>query len=470
MKYSIIACILTLSMGILAPHRLLALEPTDILVRLPPPTADVGEGAVGLDPVTADPHPIQLVNHDALPLDTLWSDTHVGYDNGFLIASRHPQNLDAEQFAFRLQINGWGQLRHTLFDSHGPNADINQFQLKRGRLLFTGHAFTPDFSYSIQLDGRSSSGDMVRLLDYFLTFDVGNHSLGLERGELQMRAGKYKMPFTLARRLSGRQFEFADRSMASTFFDVNRSFAWGLRGERPGPVPWDWEVAVFNGLVTGGAETGSSGNLDNNFAYSAQMVAYPTGDWGSSQLADFEIHDCLATRLSTGYASSAINRRGSTEFNALRVVNSGAEFSSVLPNAVDEYRVQLFSVGASLKFRGWSATYEHYFRHISDYQGAAVPTINDDGFWLQVGKFAIPEKLQLLARWSRVVGDSGTLGADYQSSSEIAGAAAWYFREQHAKIVTDITYVDSAPVDSAALDLDPQDRGWLFRTQMQFAF
>ena len=31
-------------------------------------------------------------------------------------------------------------------------------------------------------------------------------------------------------------------------------------------MPLDWEIAVFNGLVTGGAETGSSGELDDNFA------------------------------------------------------------------------------------------------------------------------------------------------------------------------------------------------------------
>ena len=49
------------------------------------------------------------------------------------------------------------------------------------------------------------------------------------------------------------------------FFDVNRSLAWGLYGEtKQRRLPLNWEVAIFNGLVTGGAETGSSG-LNNSF-------------------------------------------------------------------------------------------------------------------------------------------------------------------------------------------------------------
>ena len=50
-----------------------------------------------------------------------------------------------------------------------PNTDINPFQLKRGRLIFSGQAFNPDVSYFVQLDGRSSSGENMRLLDYYLS-------------------------------------------------------------------------------------------------------------------------------------------------------------------------------------------------------------------------------------------------------------------------------------------------------------
>ena len=87
-----------------------------------------------------------------------------------------------------------------------------------------------------------------------------------------------------------------------------------------------------------------------------------------------------------------------------------------------------------------------------------------------MGYFLIPEKLQFVTRWSRVVGNSGTLGVETQSAEEVAAAVVWYFRGQNAKIVFDATNLDGAPISSAALDIFPGDRGWLYRTQIQFAF
>ncbi len=398
----------------------------------------------------------------------------VGYDDGFVIASSKQRQLHADRANFLLQINGWSQLRHTNLNSQGSNPDINQFQLKRARLVFSGHTWTPDLTFFAQFDGRSSSGDDLRLLDYFLTYDVGHHVWGWEPGVLGFKTGKYKIPFTMARYLSGREFEFSDRSVASMYFDVNRSLAWGLYGARTaGRTPWDWEVAIFNGLVTGGAETGSSGNLDNNFAYSGRLFVYPTGEWGRGELADFQGHRRLATRAGLAFATSTIQSTGTTEFSSVRVVDSGATLASLLsswPTPVDEYSVNLYSMDASCKWRGWSATLEYYFRQIHNFDNPTVPNLFDHGFWFQLGRFVIPGKLQLLTRWSRVAGNSGTLGTADQSAEEIAAGMAWYFREQHSKLVLDVTRLDGAPINSPALDITPGEIGWLFRTQIQLAF
>ena len=123
-----------------------------------------------------------------------------------------------------------------------------------------------------------------------------------------------------------------------------------------------------------------------------------------------------------------------------------------------------------MKYRGWSSVFEYYFRTVSDFSGAAVPELFDHGLWLQIGCFVVPDRLQLLARWSRVEGDSGTLGVTNQSSEEVSGGLALYFRENHAKLVADVTHLDGAPINSSALDISPGDLGWLFRTQIQFSF
>ena len=62
----------------------------------------------------------------------------VGYDGGFVIASRQAENFGADRYPFLMRVNGWGQLRHTVTDLRTPGRDLNQLQLKRGRLLFSG--------------------------------------------------------------------------------------------------------------------------------------------------------------------------------------------------------------------------------------------------------------------------------------------------------------------------------------------
>ena len=165
-----------------------------------------------------------------------------------------------------------------------------------------------------------------------MTYDFGHHLWECDKGTIAFKTGKYKIPFTMARELSGREFQFTDRSVASTFFDVNRSLAWGFYG-RAGcwPVPLHWETAIFNGLVTGGAETGSSGSLDKNFGYSARIFSFPIGDWGDAELADLSYHSAPATRIGAAFAHSSIDRTGTTEFDSVRVNDSGATLSSILP-------------------------------------------------------------------------------------------------------------------------------------------
>ncbi len=430
------------------------------------------------DPVARGPHDdpaVQLASYAEHPpprgMTSPRSNLRVGYDGGFVIASRRQNDLNVGGIPFLLRFNGWGQLRHTNLNSQGPNPDLNQFQLKRGRIVFSGHAFTSDFAYFVQIDGRSSSGDDIRLLDYFLTYDIGHHTLDLREDAIQFKTGRYKVPYSMARYLSGREFEFADRSVASTFFDINRSLGWGLYGERTDcGMPWNWEVALYNGFVTGGAETGSSGSLDNNFAYSGRIFVYPCGDWGKGELADLEWHDTLAIRAGVAFADTTIEREGLTEFQSLLVVDAGEPLESLLPATVDQYTVSQYAVDVSAKWRGWSTTFEYYFRTIGEFESPVVPSLYDHGFWLQVGKFIVPGEVQLLTRWSRVVGDSGTLGILNQSADEVAGGVVWYFRDQHAKATFDFTRLNGAPINSSALDIAPGDAGWLLRGQIQFAF
>lgn len=394
-----------------------------------------------------------------------------GYDRGFFIASDRGPDRPAGDEAYFLRLNGWGHFRMTNSEAFGGNEGFNQLQLKRARLIFSGHAFTPAFSWLVALDGRSQADGAIRLLDYFLDYDLGSAALGLDAKRLALKLGQYKVPFTLSRFLSAQEMQFTDRSVSSMFFDANRSLAFGAYGEsQQSAALWTWETAVFNGLVTGGAETGAAGGLDNNFAVSGRLAIYLGGDWGSDDQCDYDFHESPAYRLGGAFAASNIDRIGQTEFAAIRVADSGQRLSDLLPAQVSGYRVNKYALDASVKYRGWSMTTEYYFRNIGGFQGDSLPGLFDHGFSLDVGYFVIPQKMELLARWSRVVGNSGTLGLGNRSADERSLGGVWYFRRHAAKLTVDASYLDGAPIDAFSLDIFPGQRGWLMRTQLQFSF
>lgn len=381
------------------------------------PGAD--DESIDLPLVFAEPPPSSSVDTPPRSQSDAGLTGRVGYDRGFYIASDRGPDRPVGDEAYFLRFNGWGHFRMTNSEGFGGNEGFNQLQLKRARLIFSGHAFTPAFSWLVALDGRSQADGAIRLLDYFLDYDLGSEVFGLESKRLALKLGQYKIPFTLSRFLSAQEMQFTDRSVSSMFFDANRSLAFGAYGEnQQSAALWTWETAIFNGLVTGGAETGAAGGLDNNTAVSGRLASYWGGDWGSDDQCDYDFHESLVYRLGGAFAASSIDRIGQTEFGAIRVVDSGQRLANLLPAQVTGYRVNKYALDASVKYRGWSMTSEYYFRNIGGFQGAALPGLFDHGFSVDVGYFVIPQKTELLARWSRVVGNSGTLGLGNRSADE----------------------------------------------------
>ncbi len=449
-----------------APQPIVFERPQEDASRLGPPADEVTSPLVASD---------ALMPSSTADASRSGSDAgligRVGYDRGFYIASDRGPDRPVGDEAYFLRFNGWGHFRMTNSEAFGGNDGFNQLQLKRARLIFSGHAFTPAFSWLVALDGRSQADGAIRLLDYFLDYDLGSAALGLESKRLALKLGQYKIPFTLSRFLSAQEMQFTDRSVSSMFFDANRSLAFGAYGERQHSASlWTWETAVFNGLVTGGAETGAAGGLDNNFAVSGRLASYWGGDWGSDDQCDYDFHESPVYRLGGAFAASSIDRIGQTEFGAIRVVDDGQRLANLLPAQVSGYRVNKYAVDASAKYRGWSVTSEYYFRNIGGFQGDTLPGLFDHGFSVDVGYFVIPQKMELLARWSRVVGNSGTLGVGDRSADERSLGGVWYFRRHAAKLTVDATYLDGAPIDAFSLDIFPGQAGWLMRTQLQFSF
>lgn len=393
----------------------------------------------------------------------------MGYQNGFLITSPAGEGKEAGA-AFTLRINSWMQFRHTAFDSHTSNPSQNDLEFERLRLQFQGNAYSPDIRYFIQFDGDSDQGGVSDWLDYYVTADVG-HAAGCDAGVLGFKVGKWKLPFNRARAESGWKLQFSDRAVASVFFDINRSQAvalygsFGLLGRTV-----HWESAISNGFKTGSARTFRSGEFDRNLAYSGRVWSDWIGQWGSDGEADVSYHEDLAMRVGAGFAHTQVEREGAREFALQRVVDSGQTLESLLPASANAYDVSFYSIDANWKYRGASLLTEYYFRTLTDFQGVALGKLLDHGFLIQGGKFLVPGQLELIARWARIQGDSGTLGAFDQSFDEVAGGLVWYLKGQRAKVTFDVTRLNGAPMRDGALNVLPGDDGMLYRSQFQLFF
>jgi hypothetical protein len=398
----------------------------------------------------------------------------VGYDRGFVIANHGTDRIPADAFPFLMRVNSWLQLRHTLFDADAGSPDLNLFSFERLRLSFGGHAHTPDLKYFFQLDGNTDQSSNAVFLDYFISYDLGHSHLGCYEGRLGIKAGKWKVPFSRSREESGRRFQFTERTTSNLFFDLNRSIGVGLFGEwKMLTSPVYWETAVFNGFQTGADTNVRAAGLDQNLAWSGRMFTDLFSEFGGDGEPDLSWHVEPALRLGCGFAVTRVDNQGVNEFSQQRVVDSGATLASrlaSLPSAVTAYNVALFTVDAHWKYRGLSIISEYYWRCITNFRGGDVPGLSDHGFNLQMGRFVVPEKLELLARWSRIVGDSGTLGVTQQSVDEVGVGLAWYINGHNAKLVFDASRMNGMPLFSPRLDLLPGDEGWLMRTQFQFAF
>jgi hypothetical protein len=435
-----------------------------------------GDSAVAgsLDPLQfARFPPVERLSYEAefpeQPL--LYQPSTAGYQNGFLIASDDRFSASAGDFPFLMRINSWSQLRHTLFRADDPDQDLNKFSFERLRFAFGGHAFSPDLRYFFQFDGNSDQAAQAVFLDYFLTYDLGCAWWGGQAGKLGVKVGQWKVPFSRSREESGRRLQFTERATANLFFDLNRSIGVGLFGEVDRlALPVQFETALFNGFQTGGDTDIRDAGLDENLAWSGRIYTDLFSEFGADGEPDLSWHATPTLRIGSGLAFTRVSADGENEFARQRVVDSGQRLASLLPAGVKAYNIWFYTLDTHFKYRGFSAIAEYYWRSISQFQGGSVDDLLDHGFVLQVGYFALPGKLELLSRWSRIAGDSGTLGRGDQSTDEVAVGAAWYFRGHNAKIVFDLSHIDGMAVSSPRLDILPGGAGWLLRSQLQLGF
>jgi hypothetical protein len=454
-------------------------------------------------------------------------------------------------------------------DVDGTTRGINGFQ--NNKVIQNAGAFDPNGSPISPIGGSVVVDHLVRLRYGYIAYDIhgpgAEHGCGGDCPEgsylyaptITLIAGKLNPFFGLEQYLSTTNEQFVEYSMANWFFnadDNNKLMAAGT------------EVKAFDdrfymqAIVTNGNEA-QFPNVQMD-----ELPGFVTGFWydlGGSwnperkrwdlfgdSLSDIDYSCRPVARLGGSLDLVPMDRRslygddeqsrvyvtpggGPNGTRLINLLNGGGSSSQATlrgAHAVDTFDSFSYNLFAAFKYRGLSLSNEWWLRDLTGFK--ATPNGNDlifytftdprtkstvtalfpdkalldYGMQLQAGYFLIPHKLEVVARWSWVRGDSGDLIGDlggptqsfrvpngvgtgvtkggftrvqvnpgafthFHEADEYAVGVNYFFWRELVKWSTDVgLYQGGNPAgggQSAAGFIAGVD-GWLVRTQLQLAF
>lgn len=389
------------------------------------------------------------------------SDYLVTYDGGWVLRPRDP-----EQSPFELRFNIHNQFRYTGFDNEvrnftdsagvvRPIQSRNDFDINRGRFVFSGYAFDPDFEFYTNIDYNTVSTQPIQLLLSWFSYRVHE--------DLKVYAGFGKLPGTWEWEQSSRYTHGVERTLATTFFRPSITAGLWAVG--------DWGDNIhYRAMIADGFNTFTlrAAELDTNFAYSA-LVWWDRGKEFGVGFSDLENHQSPSVRFGHGFTfarndSNAFGDPGPEQTvirlsDGTRLVDANALAPGV---TVNEFDISLYAVHAGLKYRGCSIAGEYLFRWLTSLEAnGPLPdeTLFDHGYFATTGVFLIPERLELYAVGSQVFGDFG-------DGSQVGGGINWYFGgERGNRLTFDVVRLEDSPAEQSRTGFVAGGTGTLFRLQ-----
>ena len=386
---------------------------------------------------------------------------YVTYDDGWAIRPRNPV---ASPFELKFNIHNqfrfteYSNSNDTFVDAAGnvnPIAPRSDFDINRGRFVFSGYAFDPNILFYTNIDYSTVAARPVQLLLSSISYRFSEN--------LIVSMGLGKVPGTWEWQETSRITLGVERTIASTFFRPSITagiWAVGQIGET-----LHYQAMVGDGFNT---FTLQAAQLDPNLAYSTLLWWDPCGDFGTG-FSDLEYHDSLSVRLGHGFTFASndadpVGEPGPEQTpirlsDGTRLVETGALAPGVTVSAFD---ISLYAVHLGLKRRGASLSTEYFFRWLTSIDGSGplpVDSLFDHGFFAQGAFFVLPQRLEGYVRGSQVSGDFGT-------GSEYAVGFNWYCGGRRGSRFTfDFTRVDDSPTQQDRTGYVAGGSGALYRAQ-----
>ena len=336
-----------------------------------------------------------------------------------------------------------------------PTPDRNDFDINRGRLVFSGYAIDPLLEFYANIDYNTVADQQIQMLMAWIRHPFNP--------AFNLAYGLGKVPGTWEWQESSRFTLGAERSLATTFFRPSMTAGIWADGELQSGLH-------YRALIGDGFNTFSlnASEVDTNLVYSGLLWWEPRGAFGVG-FSDIENHQQPVVRFGNAFTYSRqdadpLGEPGPEQTvvrlsDGTRLVETGSLAPGVTVNRFD---LSLYTIHAGLKAHGNSLTGEYFFRWLSNLDGTGpLPrsSIFDHGFFVQGGTFVIPRSLELFGRGSAVFGPFG-------DGSELAGGVNWYVKNKRDwRFTFDIARIDDSPAQQDRTGFIGGASGLLVRTQ-----
>ena len=302
-----------------------------------------------------------------------------------------------------------------------PEANLNDFRLRRARFVFQGHAFGKHNQYKLEIDPLRK--DNV-VLDYYLDFTKNR--------DIQVRVGQYKISSNRQRVISSGNLQMVDRSQVNSEFSLDRDMSIDIRSR---DFLGKNKMRYVFGLSTGNGLNNPQ-FTDFSMVYLARLEYLPLGIFRDYSEVDFAR---TKSRLSLGATYSFFQ-------NANRVRGMvGDDFAD---GGTANYH--FVYADAMFKARGFSAITELAFRtgtrnkigdNVDEIGNPIAPTDprNGIGWMLQAGYLVPNTRFEFAARGALIKANSKRSATSLTDQYGATFSMSYYFARHPFKIQADLS-------------------------------
>ena len=341
------------------------------------------------------------------------------FDNGFYLRSR-------EKDLFELRIGTLLQVDYRYFNY---DSDIdpakNKFDIRRARLLLTGHLYRRFFyKFQYQFQGAGSR----RLLDAYVDTRVLPF--------ISFRVGQFKEPFSLEQYTSDRNIPFAERSMG--FFLT----PWRDVGLMAHASFWKDRIYYGVGIFNGDGLDDTVGGDSDSPEFTGRIVYAPFRNMGFPLWHGFQVggsysyakadRNNVKVDVRTGGLTTFFNVNSAAKFNIIRDVNARTRYGAEMAWAYGP--LLLWGEYINLQFSDVKTSDAQFDINLKDYYGALTWMITGEKPTLKGGKIQAIRPLQNL--WQ---GGWGALGLAFRYDHFDGGDSAYEYLIEPGNSVREAT-------------------------------